>query len=220
MGVTTVFEVDVPASALALAETFERAPALTVELERTVGDGGEAPLRFAWLSGADPDRAGELLAADPTVAGAESLGGDADATLFDVDFEGELGAFARRVFDYGGAVLRATGAEGVWTFRLRFADHGEIGAVFDEEFADEYGATVTRLSGSRESPTGRSRLTRKQRRALEAAFEMGYYAVPRNVDLEAVGRRLDVSRQAVSERLRRAHSALVAERLGETNEEG
>lgn len=219
MGVTTVFEVEVPASTLALADAFERAPGLSVEMERTVGDGGDRPVRFGWFSGVGADRVADLLAADPTVADAERLGEDGDATLYDVRFDGGICGFARSIFDRGGVVLRAAGDDGVWTFQLRFADRGDVGAVFDDEFTDEYEATVTRLYGSSESPRAESGLTRKQRRALDAAFEMGYYAVPRNVDLQAVGERLDISRQAVSERLRRAHAALVAERLGEATDD-
>lgn len=219
MGVATIFEVEVPASTLALAETFERAPELTVELERTVGDGGDRVLRFVRLSGVEIDRLDDLLAADRTVASAERLGDGDGPVLFDVAFDGGIGGFARSIFDRGGVVLRATGFEGVWTFRLRFADRGDVSAVFDDQFTAEYEATVTRLYGSQESPKARSRLTRKQHRALDAAFDMGYYSVPRDVDLQEVGQRLDISRQAVSERLRRAHETLVAEHVGEPTED-
>lgn len=214
MGVTTVFEVEVPASSLALAETFERAPEATVRLERTVGYADGQPLRFAWMSGVETDRAADLFAVDPSVADAERLCDDGDVDLFEVSFAGDIRAFAETIFDRGGVVLRATGVEGVWTFRLRFADRDDVGAVFDDDFTAEYEATVTRLYGSNGSAANRSGLTRKQRLALDAAYDMGYYSVPRSVDLSAVGERLGISRQAVSERLRRAHEALVGEHVG------
>lgn len=215
MGVMTVFEVEVPASSLALTETFERAPETTVQLERTVGYADGQPLRFVRVSGVESERAADLLAADPSVADAERLCEDGDADLFDVAFAGDIRTFVETIFDRGGVVLRATGVEGVWTFQLRFADRDDVGAVFDDDFADEYEATVTRLYGSNGSAANRSGLTRKQRRALDVAHDMGYYSVPRTVDLSAVGERLGISRQAVSERLRRAHEALVAEHINE-----
>jgi hypothetical protein len=216
-GVATGFEVEVPAAEFALAETFDRAPAATVRLERTVGAPGDRPTPFAWVSGVET--ATDLLAADPSVASARKVGEDGDAELFEVRFDGRVGAFFRTVFDHGGVVLRATAADGTWTLQLRFADRNGVGEVFDDEFRREYDATVVRLYGSTDAPAPRSGLTDKQRRALTTAFELGYYSVPRDVDLESVGDRLGVSRQAVSERLRRAHQLLVADFLGRNGDE-
>jgi predicted DNA binding protein len=215
MGVATVFEVEVPASTLALDETFERAPDVEVRLERTVGGSHERPIPFLWLQGIESDRAADLLAADSSVADAEQFGEDGDANLFAVEFDGGICSFAQNIFDRDGVVVRATATHAVWTFQLRFTDRSDVGEVFDDEFRRRYEATVTRLYGSSDAPTVRVGVTEKQRQALEAAFEMGYYTVPRDVDLRAVGDRLGVSRQAVSERLRRAHEMLVADFLGE-----
>lgn len=215
MGVATVFEVEVPASTLALAETFERAPNAEVGLERTVGGSHDRTTPFVWIHGVEEDRAGDLLADDSSVANAEQFGEDGDACLFAVEFDGGLTAFTETIFERDGVVVRATATEGVWTFQLRFTDRGDVGEVFDDEFTRRYEATVTRLYGSNDAPTVSAGVTEKQRQALEAAFEMGYYTVPRDVDLRAVGERLGVSRQAVSERLRRAHEMLVADFLGE-----
>lgn len=219
MGVATVFEVEVPASALALARTFERAPDVEFRLEQTVGNATDRPMPFAWVTQLDAERAADLLAADPTVVEAERLGGDDDAHLFEIDFGGGVPAFAEAIFEHDGAILRAEAADSTWAIQLRFPDHGDVSEVFDDEFTREYEATVTRLYGSNDAPVARTSVTDKQRQALSAAFEMGYYSVPRTVDLREVGKRLGVSRQAVSERLRRAHELLVADFLGERDDE-
>ena len=215
MGVATVFEVEVPASTLGLAETFERAPGAEVELERTAGGPSDPTAPFGWVYGVEPDRADDLLAADSSVADAEKFGEDGEACLFEVVFDDGICSFTESIFERGGVVVRASATDGVWTFQLRFTERSDVGEVFDDEFTREYEATVTRLYGSSDAPMARVGVTEKQRRALEAAFEMGYYAVPRDVDLRAVGEQLGVSRQAVSERLRRAHELLVADFLGE-----
>lgn len=220
MGVTTVFEVEASASRLALAETFERVLEAEFRLERTAVSGPDHRLPAVWVSGVGADRAADLLAEDPSVADARLLGEDAGDYLFDVAFDGQITEFVETIVERDGVLLRASATDGVWSFQLRFADHADIGEAFDDEFCDEYGATVTRLYRSSESPTPRIGVTDKQRRALDAAFEMGYYDVPREVDLRTVGDELGISRQAVSERLRRGHEMLVAEYLGGSGAEG
>jgi predicted DNA binding protein len=56
-------------------------------------------------------------------------------------------------------------------------------------------------------------LTKRQRRALVAAHEMGYYDLPRPVTLRTVAARLGTSATALSELLRRAEAALVEHAL-------
>ena len=47
------------------------------------------------------------------------------------------------------------------------------------------------------------------------AVDMGYFSVPREAATEDLAERLDVSHQAVSERLRRGTKALVTATIGE-----
>ncbi|MFC4552007.1 MULTISPECIES: bacterio-opsin activator domain-containing protein [Halorussus] len=209
MSGVTVFEVEVPASTLALGATFERAPEIQFEMERLVGGSDDRVMPFVWVSGVEAWRAAELLENDPTVTAVERLSSGDEATLFEITFDGGIRSFAETIFDRGGVVLQADGEDGVWSFELRFGDRTDVGSVFDDDFCREYGATVTRLYSDHQTASNGVGLTPKQRQALMAAHEMGYYSVPRSVDLRAVGEKLGVSRQAVSERLRRAHDALV-----------
>ncbi len=61
----------------------------------------------------------------------------------------------------------------------------------------------------------RPAVTERQREALRAAFEAGYYDLPRSAGLEVVAEALDCSTSAASDRLRRAERRLVAGALGE-----
>ncbi|UPV75048.1 helix-turn-helix domain-containing protein [Halorussus limi] len=218
MGVVTAFEIEVPASTLALAETFERAPDATVQLEQTVGGPDGRDTVSAWISGVEDDRPADLLREDSTVTEVHRLGGDGDAELLELRFEEPICRFADTIFERGGTILRATAEDGVWRMQLRFADSDDVAEAFDDEFTSEFDATITRLYGSNDAPTVDTGLTDKQRRALDAAFDMGYYEIPRAVDLRRVGERLGISRQAVSERLRRGHELLVADLFGERSE--
>ena len=58
-------------------------------------------------------------------------------------------------------------------------------------------------------------LTEKQQKAIELAFERGYYETPRETDLEAISDELDVSKSAVSQRLRASESKLIQSVLAE-----
>lgn len=58
-------------------------------------------------------------------------------------------------------------------------------------------------------------LTDRQREALESAWAVGYYEVPREGDIEAVAAELDCAVSTASALLRRAESTLVADVLGE-----
>lgn len=58
-------------------------------------------------------------------------------------------------------------------------------------------------------------LTKKQLATLELALDMGYYERPREVDLSALADELDVTRSAVSQRLRTAELKLIKLALDE-----
>jgi predicted DNA binding protein len=59
-----------------------------------------------------------------------------------------------------------------------------------------------------------SNLTEKQWEALEIAHELGHYQTSRGGNLEEIANRLDISKSAVSQRLRAAESKIVSSILG------
>lgn len=61
-----------------------------------------------------------------------------------------------------------------------------------------------------ETPNSRAHLlTDAQREAMELAHEHGYFDSPRETTLDAIADELDISRQAVADRLRRGHKQLI-----------
>ena len=56
-------------------------------------------------------------------------------------------------------------------------------------------------------------LTEPQQGAVAEAYRHEYYDVPREVSLDELARELEISHQALSERLRRANRVLVSEQL-------
>ncbi len=59
------------------------------------------------------------------------------------------------------------------------------------------------------------RLTSKQKQALELALQFGYFKMPREVELDELGKRMKISHQAFSEHLRKAESKLLPHLVGD-----
>ncbi|WP_159076944.1 helix-turn-helix domain-containing protein [Halococcoides cellulosivorans] len=64
----------------------------------------------------------------------------------------------------------------------------------------------------------RSRLTDKQRAAVEAALEAGYYDAEKGVTLDALAADLDISKSAVSRRLRAAEATVMRAAFGDADD--
>jgi hypothetical protein len=60
---------------------------------------------------------------------------------------------------------------------------------------------------------GRFGLTPKQREALVTALDAGFYNIPPNATMDEVAQAIDISQQAMSKRLRRAHGNLIRNTL-------
>jgi len=99
------------------------------------------------------------------------------------------------------------------TMELSLIGHGaDLEAVL-ENLPEELDADVLEVGEYRGyRPAGR--LTDRQREALGIAWEIGYYAVPRENGIEAVAGELDCAVSTASTVLRRAEARLVAGALG------
>ena len=79
-------------------------------------------------------------------------------------------------------------------------------------FPEELSATVDRLGEYDHGGVGR-RLTARQREALRAALDVGYYDVPRSGGVERVAERLGCAPSTASTHLRKAEARLAREAL-------
>jgi hypothetical protein len=99
------------------------------------------------------------------------------------------------------------------TMHLRLVGPGaDLQGILDDLPA-ELGVDVLEI-GSTVDVTATT-LTDRQRAALRAGWENGYFTVPREGDIEAVADELDCAVSTASDLLRRAQSRLVADALGE-----
>ncbi|WP_226022077.1 bacterio-opsin activator domain-containing protein [Halomicrobium salinisoli] len=203
---------DLPFVELAVAESC------SVRLEELVPRGDDRYAEFFSVRGADPDR---VLARIEPVDGldAELIAGSADGGLFEFLLTGrdcpvvtlaEAGALPRgaRSVDGGARIV------------AEVPGSGDVGAVVDA-FADDYpsaelvtkceGTEPTTIFGERDLLAALDRrLTDRQREAIAAAYEAGYYEWPREATAEEVAADLGVAGATFHKHLRAAERKLVA----------
>lgn len=213
---STIAEFTVPAESFALGHTIERAPSLGVEIEPVVAAPPDAVLPCLRLSGDEEtlERADVALTADPTVEAASRV----------LDLEGERWYRVRwngtvvdlvELLTREEATVFETGLEGDrWRFRVLFPNREALARSY--EYATDKGVPIDlrKINRLEEARYDRFDLTDAQHETLVAALEHGYYDIPRGIDMETLSDELGISHQALSERLRRAHLALVEEAVG------
>ncbi len=153
---------------------------------------------------------------------------EADPDEFDVTPDGDDGFFVyihQELDDEGVDMLEALSQKTVVpaspiefypdrTMRLTLVGHpDDLQAVVDD-LPEGTSADVVRIGDYATAMGGG--LTTRQREALDAAWRVGYYEVPREGDIEAVADDLDCAISTASDLLRRAERGLVADALGRT----
>ncbi|MFC4246988.1 helix-turn-helix domain-containing protein [Natribaculum luteum] len=207
---TTVVELEIPADAFGISRTFEQVPTFEFQVGGMIGD---AP-PLVWVSGPDRATVEEALEADPSVEVLTNLtDGTDDRWLYRLEFGRQVKLFQQLVAENSGAVLEASGRDGTWTLRLLFDDRDALSnahALFEQY---SFRTVVTRVTSMDGASGEGSPLTKTQYETVIKAYELGYFDVPRKVTLQELAAELDVSHQALSERLRRSHAALVSAEL-------
>ena len=99
------------------------------------------------------------------------------------------------------------------TVRQTMVGPSEALSATIEALPDDVGVEVLR-TGTYDRSNG-TRVSERQREALAAAWDAGYYEVPREGDIEAVASELDCATSTASDLLRRAERRAVAATLDE-----
>lgn len=99
------------------------------------------------------------------------------------------------------------------TVRQTMVGHSDELTAAIDSLPEDIDVEILRTGAYRRSDG--STVSQRQREALQAAWEVGYYDLPREGDLDAVADRLDCATSTASDLLRRAQRRLVAAALGE-----
>lgn len=210
---SVVVEVTVAADAFALDRTLESHPEMTVEAERLATHSPEWALPFLWASGGDFESFTETMEADPTVQEVhlvEEVGGE---RLYKVRWVDAVLDLIAEMIDHDAIILNAKGRGGRWQLELRFAEDSQL-SEFRKYFAEQGTEFVVGKLYHPSEPRQREfDLTPAQRETLVTAVRGGYFDVPRGQSMEELARALDISSNAVSQRLRRGSENLVRSTL-------
>ena len=219
----TIAELSVPVAEFALAQTIEQRPALELRVESVVAEGPTRTAPLAWFSNVDPADLESALESDPTVAEyRQLLERTADGDLFyRLKYAETAASVCRRVYRHDGTVLDAHVRDEQWTLRLLFPHREELAAAVTAIEDDGVSIDVRRMveAGQDEQFETTAALTEPQQEAIAEAYRQGYYDVPREISLEELANELDISHQALSERLRRANRVLAGEQIDESASE-
>lgn len=209
---SVVLDFVTPADAFLLSETLASIPGLAVEAEPFVLSESEL---FPYLWVREPADV-SFLAAASTESDVREVRCLVDAgsralyrTRWHVPDEGLVDAIRTEA----GAVLQASGRGAEWELKLRFDSQSAISSFSTKCRDAGVRMDVTRMDTEEAPRASQFSLTSRQREALVAAFEMGYFDVPRTTTAREVAETLDISGSAFSQRLRRAMTNLVSNAL-------
>ncbi|MFC7047252.1 helix-turn-helix domain-containing protein [Halobacteriaceae archaeon GCM10025711] len=145
----------------------------------------------------------------PEVGTWRELARRADRRIYQVDWTDGLGPVFDTLDDVGGLVRSIWSARGRASFEAQFPDHADVSAFYDRCADSGVDLEVTKLEQAGRTAGDDYGLTPEQRETLLAAYEAGYYEIPRDITAVELADELGVSDQSLSERLRRAHANLV-----------
>lgn len=192
-----------------LKETLERVPDLRIRSEELYSSNGDIDFLF-WAECSDWDRFEATLGDDPTVTNPKLLAETADARLYQVQFTGRgaSGTTYRHWSDFGIVLLEATATGDGWELRMRVPDRDALARYRAALRERDIDFRLTALY-SKEAERRGATITEKQRETLLAAYESGYFEIPRAIGQPELAEQLGIASQSLSERLRRGTSALV-----------
>lgn len=212
---STIVEASVPTEQFALEETSRRLPEALFEAVRVVADGSDGVMPLVWGTGGDQATITEALEDDASTDEVKVCTQIRGASLYRLSWTARVRVVTKLLVAERGAVLSARARDGAWTFRILFPHREAVAAIVESCDRYDVDLQIERIHPMTESSrSGQSELTDQQLRTVETALERGYYDVPRKTTLTELSEELDVSHQALSERLRRGHRRLVESTLG------
>jgi predicted DNA binding protein len=190
------------------AGTHIEMEAVVPAAERTI------PLFWVYSADIDTDTFETCIRSHDSVNSITAVDIFEDRALYAMDWAVGSDRFFQAVVGNGGSILNAAGFAQEWGFEVRFASHDDLGSFrADLEDARVTFEVLRVYNPTRPDAGPWYGLTPSQREALTLAVEAGYYDIPRTCTTVELADKLDISDQAVTERLRRAIVNLVSNTL-------
>ena len=176
----------------------------TVELE-TMVPLGETAVPFFSVSEEVRESFEKNVSNHPSVDNIVEVTRHDSERLYSLNWNIGRDVFFQGIVDLNGQLLSATGTASTWEFEIRFPTHDAL-SEFQEHCSNAHiSLEVGRIYNPTRPETGMwYGVTHAQRATLMRAVQGGYYSIPRRMSTQDLADDLDISDQAVTERLRRA----------------
>lgn len=200
-----------------LADLRRQFPELEYRIVDEFVSADGAPMLTAWAVGEESslERLHGMIPDDATVVDASLLADLGTRRLYRLELtpEGAVGMTYPRAVEEGITFLDIRASNDSVHYRARIPDR-ESFMTFRQLCADrDLDFKLRGLYRGESEERTTTRLTDRQREVLRAAFEAGYFAVPRQTTLESLATELDISDQALSATIRRGQANLLAETI-------
>ncbi|WP_049999289.1 helix-turn-helix domain-containing protein [Halococcus sediminicola] len=199
----------IPAEEFALYDASSSLENVEYEVERVVESAEGVVMPLVWIRGSDTEAITDAFATDSSVRDLSLLAEFDDELLYRMEWTEDVAVVIQMLTNSEATIMDAYGKDGWWTLRVLYPIREAVSKTV--EFCREEGLTfdIEMIREMEGEPAGRYGLTDNQYEALRVASELGYFKVPREIDMNELAEELDISHQALSERLRRAYDTLV-----------
>jgi len=190
-----------------------------LELEAVIPTGERAIPSF-WTEGVDTEAFERRVREHDSVEVLTVVQAREGRCLYTLEWNRRADRLIGGIRTEGGQLLQATGDAEDWQFQVRFPTRNALSAYQSQLRDGGLDPSIRRVYTPTDSDgTAGYGLTDCQRETLTLAVERGYYDVPRRSSTADLGAELDVSDQAVTERLRRGIDTLVSNTLSASAED-
>lgn len=208
---SVIATVSIPATEFPLGSVLEseRDRDATVTVETTV-PADEGCLPYLWVPADVADSVVDELDDNGNVTDAAVVDELEESVLVKIEWDDRIDGVLEAIRGSDAIVTSAAGTPSQWTFRLRFPSYEDLSEFYTVCVEDDVSIELVQLHEAVGSDHRRRfGLTDAQRDLVVAAYEAGYFDVPRKTTLVDLGERLGISDSAVSQRLRRGLAELI-----------
>jgi predicted DNA binding protein len=210
---SVVAEFTIPEAGFPLGQALRTVEDIKVSLDRIVPlEGSHMP--YLWVEGSDLDGFEDQVMDDRFVKDFVRLDQVGLEALYRIEWTETEHGLLNGIQEAQAAIMEAKGSD-KWGFRLRFLSHERLATFHDYCLENDLEIELGRVfTPSTPTPSqDMYDLTPAQREALTLAVDRGYFCSPREVSLSELATELSISKQAVSQRIRRANEKVLRESL-------
>lgn len=210
---SVILEFSISGGEFVLGRTLSGRADIHIDLERIVPT-GDAVMPFLWVTGSDHESLEELVRNNAHVRQIRALDRVGDSVLYRITWEKASLDLLEGLTTTDATILEGV-RNGNWVFRVRFSDHDKLTQFHN--FLTDHDITVhidRTYTLSEETERGYMfGLSDAQREALVLALQQGYFSTPSDVSLAELADQLDISKQALSTRIRKGNEKILRNTL-------